>query len=38
MIQLDELASVLAHPSCGHEARHRVWALLVELAHAGGPG
>lgn len=37
MIRLDELASVLAHPSCGHEARHRVWALLVDRARTEGP-
>jgi hypothetical protein len=37
LIRVDELASVLAHPSCGHEARRRAWALLVARARAGDP-
>lgn len=37
LIRLDELAGVLAHPSCGHEAKRRAWALLVEHARAGDP-
>lgn len=36
-IRLDELASVLAHPSCGQEAKRRVWALLIEHARSGEP-
>jgi hypothetical protein len=36
-IRLDELASVLAHPSCGHEAKRQVWSLLVTRARAGEP-
>lgn len=37
-IRLDELASVLAHPACGQEAKRRVWALLIEHARAGEAG
>ena len=37
-IPVVELASVLAHPSCGHEAKRRVWRLLVDLARTGQPG
>jgi hypothetical protein len=33
-----ELASVLAHPSCGQEAKRRVWRLLVGRARSGQPG
>jgi hypothetical protein len=36
-IRLDELASVLAHPACGQEAKRRVWQLLVERARTGDP-
>jgi hypothetical protein len=32
-----ELASVLAHPSCGQEAKRRVWRLLVGGARGGQP-
>lgn len=31
-IRCDELAAVLAHPSCGHDAKQRVWARLVARA------
>jgi hypothetical protein len=36
-IRLDELSSVLAHPSCRHEARRRAWAQLVGRARDGEP-
>ncbi|MPZ27135.1 MAG: hypothetical protein GEV12_12180 [Micromonosporaceae bacterium] len=36
-IRLDELASVLAHPSTGQQAKQIVWAQLVERARAGEP-
>src|SRR5690606_9691550 len=34
-IPMVELASVLAHPSCGQEAKRRVWRLLVTRARSG---
>lgn len=34
-IRCDELAAVLAHPSCGHDAKQRVWARLVTRARGG---
>lgn len=34
-IPIVELASVLAHPSCGQEAKRRVWRLLVTRARSG---
>jgi hypothetical protein len=37
-IPVVELAGVLAHPSCGQEAKRRVWRLLVARARSGQPG
>lgn len=37
-IRCDELAAVLAHPSCGHEAKRKVWARLVARARNGDSG
>lgn len=34
-IPIVELASVLAHPSCGQETKRRVWRLLVTRARSG---
>lgn len=36
LVRCDELAAVLAHPSCGQEAKRAVWAELVDHARSGG--
>ncbi len=37
-VRLDELASILMHPSTSYEARDAVWRVLVDRARADGSG